>query len=113
MSSEYKFTKGPWVISNNGNPKFGFYYFRQNPENWDGHGYQAIGRSIAETHASQKNTPYGDMFKANAMLISNAPCLIDALDSIARSNDLNEIKLIVSKAIEKATGVLIGGENDH
>ena len=101
----YKFTAGPWVISNNGKPTFGFYYIRQDPENWNGHGYQAIGRNISELHASTKGTPYGDMFKANALLIASAPELIKALDLIQGCNDIDEIKSIAERAIYLATNM--------
>ena len=99
----YKFTAGPWAISNNGKPTFGFYYIRQDPENWNGHGYQAIGRNVSELHASTKGTPYGEMFKANAILIASAPDLIKALDRIINSSEIDEIKSIAIKAIELAT----------
>jgi hypothetical protein len=52
---------------------------RQNPENWDGMGYQFVAQCPAE----KKGTHYGEMFRANARLIAAAgsalPRLVRAL----------------------------------
>lgn len=119
-------TPGPWKVSSE-RPLFGFWQVRQDPLNWDGNGYQAI----CTVPASTKNTPYGDMFRANARLIAAAPDLLAALREIDRSwtkafpqGPDGEFKFGIDigedhktfwrnarAAIAKATGSLSNGEN--
>lgn len=103
MKTEYKHTAGPWAIAHDGKQHFGHYYIRQDPVNWDGNGYQAIGRNVSELHASTKGSAYGEMFKANARLIAASPSLLDALIKISQSNSLDDVKAIATSAIKYAT----------
>jgi hypothetical protein len=64
-------TPGPWKAV----MQFGAWHVRQDPEAWDGMGYQ----HIASLPSDRKGTHYGDMFKANARLIAAAPELLKAL----------------------------------
>lgn len=66
------FTPGPWKADE---PRFGYQTIRQDPADWDGHGYQLI----CTVPQSTKGSHYGEMFKANARLIAAAPELLAAL----------------------------------
>lgn len=71
------YTPGPWKATLN----FGQWYVRQDPVDWDGMGYQSIGL-VGRFHADRKGTHYGDMFKANAMLIAAAPDLVNGINAL-------------------------------
>lgn len=91
-------TPGPWAISNDGKPLFGNFSIRQDPENWNGMGYQAIGTLPAST----KGTPAGDMFAANARLIAAAPEIYEELKRIVfefdgEAEDMSRAREIISK----------------
>jgi hypothetical protein len=77
-------TPTPWVIANNGKPLFGRWDIRQDPPDWDGHGYQ----HIASLPADPKGTHYGDMFHANAafivLAVNNHDSLIECLKRYGR-----------------------------
>jgi hypothetical protein len=64
-------TPGPWKADKR--PVFGEWFVRQDPENWNGMGYQFI----CALPANKKGTHYGDMFRANARLIAAAPDLLE------------------------------------
>lgn len=70
-------TEGPWKSDDK--HTFGNRLVRQDPENWNGMGYQFIcGLPVAK-----KGSHYGDMFLANAEFIAHArqdiPALLSAL----------------------------------
>jgi hypothetical protein len=74
--ADSKHTPGPWKACP---PRFGHQFVvRQDPKNWDGHGYQHICTLPQLT----KGTHYGEMFKANANLIAAAPDLLEVLRRI-------------------------------
>ena len=68
-----KFTPGPWKACK---PMFDQQDIRQDPADWDGHGYQLI----CTVPQSTKGSHYGEMFQANARLIAAAPELVEALE---------------------------------
>lgn len=78
-------TKTPWAVASK-NPTFGYWHVRQDPENWDGKGYQAV----CTIPADHKNTYYGEMFRANAHLIVAAVNALPAL--IAEMRELRAEK---------------------
>jgi hypothetical protein len=57
---------------------FGNWHIKQDPVNWDGRGYQGI----CTVPAVRKGTHCGEMFAANARLITAAPDLLDALQNL-------------------------------
>lgn len=100
-------TPGPWAIHHDGKPLFGYWHIRQDPKDWDGHGYQAI----CTLPASKKGTHYGDMFQANAVLIAAAPDLLAALQQVESEmraglgSSYGETREQVRRAIAKATAL--------
>lgn len=97
MSEDVKtgFTPGPWKAV----LQFGDWMVRQDPKDWDGKGYQFV----AGLPASRKGTHYGDMFKANAVLISAAPDLLKFAELVEYYGRLRD---------EKANGQLTRGQWD-
>lgn len=88
-------------------PVFGNMFVRQDPNNWDGMGYQYICGTPSGTKGGSR-----DMFKANAHLIAAAPDLLAALESVKAEyeshlapDELNfkEYKMVCA-AISKAKG---------
>lgn len=75
MTDQSKHTPGPWKAET---PRFGYQAVRQDPENWDGHGY----RLICSVPQSVEGTHYGEMFRANATLIAASPDLLAALKHV-------------------------------
>lgn len=100
--SDAKFTQGPWKHKDQ--PFFGRWGIYQHPENWNGMGFQ----EICSVPSSKKGTHYGDMFRANADLITAAPDMYAALNQIASLNPTDEIpesiKSICTEALKKARG---------
>lgn len=78
MNEQQGHTPGPWAIHHDGKPLFGYWHVRQDPKDWDGMGYQAI----CTLPASKAGTHYGEMFRANAHLITAAPDLKAFADAI-------------------------------
>ena len=74
-------TPGPWKACP---PRFGHQFVRQDPDDWDGHGYQ----HICTLPQSNKGTYYGEMFRANARLIAAAPDMLEALQGIIAESDM-------------------------
>jgi hypothetical protein len=95
------YTPGPWKARG---PRFGNWDIADDPADWDGMGRQLI----ATTPASRKGTAYGDMFRANAMLIAAAPCMLAALRHVMQRCNANggeidsEIVAEIEAAIAKA-----------
>jgi hypothetical protein len=103
------FTKGPRKCDKD--PICGSWFVRQDPENWNGMGYQHICILPAE----KKGTHYGDMFKANAHLIAAAPMMVEALEELKETviytnghcmSGCSRCVKKLEKAIEKAEAVL-------
>jgi hypothetical protein len=94
-----KHTPAPWTIANNGKPLFGDYSIRQDPRDWDGKGYQ----HIAILPASRKGTHCGEMFYANACLISAAPDLLEACKAVL--HDCEDLDMVESNQPGRQTTV--------
>lgn len=98
-------TPGPWKAE----LQYGRWYIRQNPNDWNGGGYQHVCNLPAE----RKGSHYGDMFADNARLIANAPEMLAALQQIERlgreaDGNLVDVRAMLREiaraAIAKATG---------
>lgn len=70
MSGE-KFTKGPWVMCP---PSGGWISIRENPDDWDGMGYQSIA-SFRLISKKGKDSTFQDEQIANFRLMAAAPDL--------------------------------------
>ena len=81
---------------------FGCWHVRQDPVNWDGRGYQAICTLPAE----RKGTLYGDMFAANARLITAAPDLLEALQDLLNAHAVPSSVCNDRPAYEKALAAI-------
>ncbi len=92
-------TPGPWKADE---PRFGYQMIRQDPIDWDGHGYQAI----CTVPQSTKGSHYGEMFRANARLIAAAPDLLAALTHclgiLCESGNLNNYRNLSDEELGKA-----------
>lgn len=89
-------TAGPWLVVG---PHFGHWTVRQNPENWNGMGYQ----HICSVPADKKDTPGGVMHRANAHLIAAAPDLLRCLEVVLADATLEpDMEVMVRAAIDGA-----------
>jgi hypothetical protein len=94
----FNHTPGPWAC----NMSFGNWHIRQDPANWDGRGYQGI----CTAPAAPKNTQQGDMFKANARLITASPDLLDALQDLLNAHAVPSSVCKERPAYEKALAAI-------